>query len=132
MFTYDVSSDIGNVRLEVGDTCEGKGPMPNGGNFSDEEIEALLVREGNTGRVTAAALEILATRWASYVDITVGPHSERQSQASSAFAARAAALRKQHGYATDEANAFGTIATGFVRGDTLSSEYGRDVILVQT
>ena len=41
MFTYDVSSDAGMVRLDIGDTQEGCGPLPDKANFSDEEIDAL-------------------------------------------------------------------------------------------
>lgn len=43
--TYDISTDIGRVRLSVGDydiTTTGAGVKPNGDNFSDEELQVYL------------------------------------------------------------------------------------------
>jgi hypothetical protein len=66
-FTYDLTTDRGEVRLNLGDTQENAGPRPDKRNFSDDEIDHFIATEtdGNTA-ATALGFEILASEWTSY------------------------------------------------------------------
>jgi len=66
-FTYDLTTNRGVVRLNIGDTQENSGPRPDKRNFSDEEVDYLLSTETlGTTAASALAFEILATEWAAY------------------------------------------------------------------
>jgi len=87
-FTYDLSSsdptivDLSHVRLQIGDTTENDGVLPDGGNFTDEEIIYSLGENDGDVQATVSALSgVLARRWAAAVDVTVGPRREALSQA---------------------------------------------------
>lgn len=97
-FTYDLSTPIGQVRLHIGDMVSGAGVLPDGRNFSDEEIAYVLVNEGNSimGAV-AACCEILANAWASVASVTVGPRREELSHVSEMYHRRAVELRLRYG-----------------------------------
>jgi hypothetical protein len=71
-FTYDLTTNRGVVRLNLGDTVENAGPRPDKRNFSDVEIDYLITTE-TAGNAAAAALgfETLASEWAAY---TVSEH----------------------------------------------------------
>lgn len=45
-FTYDTTTDIGKIRLKIGDTVDGDGVKPAGGNFTDAEIQVFLDEGG--------------------------------------------------------------------------------------
>jgi hypothetical protein len=93
-FTYDLSTNVGMVRIALGDSTEGSGVRPDGTNLSDEELTHFLTLEGNdVDRATARACEVLATQWAGYADLTVGPRSEKLSQIAARYAERAKGLR---------------------------------------
>lgn len=66
-FTYDLTTDRGVVRFNLGDTVENAGPRPDKRNFSDAEIDYLIATE-TLGNTAAAALgfETLASEWAAY------------------------------------------------------------------
>ena len=98
-FTYDLSTDIGKLRLEIGDANpdEGKGVKPDGGYITDEELQVLLDRETTVGRAAAATCEVLARMYARFVDLSVGPRRESASQASQAYLTQARELRAQYG-----------------------------------
>ena len=66
-FTYDLTTNRGVVRLNLGDTVENSGPRPDKRNFTDAEIDYLIATEtaGNTA-ATALGFEILASEWAAY------------------------------------------------------------------
>ncbi len=95
-FTYDLSTDVGLVRLELGDTAQ-PGIKPDGGNLSDEEIALWLGREGSVMRAVAAACEALSRSWAAVASISIGPRKEDLGNVSKTWADRAASLRSQHG-----------------------------------
>ena len=78
-FTYDLSTNVGKIRLELGDTIQNSGIRPNNGNLSDEELQYWVSREGHVMRAVAAACEALARMWSSSTTISVGPHSETLS-----------------------------------------------------
>jgi len=116
-FTYEISNDIGKVRLYIGDVTEGTGVRVNGNNFSDEELALLLTQEdSNWRRACAAACEILAVEWAGVADVTVGPRKETLSGVSKRYAALAASFRSQYG-GGGEGTAF---AVGLKREDGYS------------
>ncbi len=97
-FTYDISTNVGQVRFELGDDTEDSGVKPDGSNLSDEEINILLTREDSTVmRAVAAACEALARMYARFVDLSVGPRREALNQASAAYAERAKELRDEYG-----------------------------------
>ena len=66
-FTYDLTTNRGIVRFNLGDTVENAGPRPDKRNFTDAEIDYLIATEtdGNTA-ATALGFETLASEWASY------------------------------------------------------------------
>lgn len=66
-FTYDLTTDRGIVRFNIGDTMENAGPRPDKRNFTDAEIDYLIATEidGNTA-ASALGFETLASEWASY------------------------------------------------------------------
>lgn len=66
-FTYDLTTNRGIVRFNLGDTVQNAGPRPDKRNFTDAEIDYLIATEtdGNTA-ATALGLEILASEWAAY------------------------------------------------------------------
>lgn len=66
-FTYDLTTDRGKVRLNLGDTVENTGPRPDKRNFTDAEIDHFIdtETEGNNA-ATASGFETLSSEWASY------------------------------------------------------------------
>lgn len=79
---------IARVRLEIGDTTEGAGVLPDGSNFSNEEIAVYLTTyASDVPQAVNALAGVLARRWATVADVTVGPRSESLSQVSKAWAA---------------------------------------------
>lgn len=89
MFTYVLDALVGttfqtiaHVRLQLGDTVEDEGVFPDGKNLSDEEIQFVLDQnDGNVHETVAELARIVARRWASVVDVSVGPRREMLSQA---------------------------------------------------
>jgi hypothetical protein len=103
-FTYTLTTDLGKVRLEIGDTTSGAGVRPDGSNFSDAEVQYFLDEEGSVAGAVARACEVLATLWATVANLTVGPRREELGAVAQRYAERAAALRSgetvQAGYVT--------------------------------
>lgn len=102
-FSYNLETEVGQVRLELGDETENTGVKPNGANFQDAEIEYFLDQyTGETYKVqlaTAAACEALARQWARQsgsLAVGSGEYSETFKQAE-AYQARADALRNAYG-----------------------------------
>lgn len=62
-FTYDLSTDVGKVRLDINDKVESSAI------FSDEEIEAVLEQEISIKRSSVRLLLILANDKARLVQI---------------------------------------------------------------
>lgn len=66
-FTYDLTTDRGVVRFNIGDTVENAGPRPDKRNFSDAEIDYLIATEtAGTTAATALGFETLASEWGAY------------------------------------------------------------------
>lgn len=106
--TFDLTNEIAPIyrrsqlRLLTGDTSDGDGPRPNGGNFQDDELDVFLVLEAdNMNRAAARIFEVLAAEWSRYAgSYRLGPESEEARQAE-AFAARAAEWRSLYGFTVD-------------------------------
>lgn len=84
-FTYlgDLSTDLDEVRFTVGDTVENSGVKPGTGsatNFTDEEINGLLTREGSVTRAIGKIYQVLAAMWTRFVDSKIGPRDEKLSK----------------------------------------------------
>lgn len=75
MFTYDVSTNAGKVRLRIADTSSS---LP---QFQDAEIEAFLSMEGTVLRAAAAALETIAVNEALIQKRIVALHLETDGPA---------------------------------------------------
>jgi len=90
MFTYDLSTDVGQIRMLVPDTdhtthC-----------FEDDEVQAALTIEGSTQLAAALLLEIMARDRAKIaVRISRGGVSEDLSQVAKELLAQARAIREQ-------------------------------------
>lgn len=100
-FTYTLATNVGDIRLEIGDSVEDDGVRPNGRNFSDEELTQLYAEEGTIGRTAARCAEILTKEWASRpTEWKLGPQGEKVS-ASEYWKAEASRLRNLHGFTDD-------------------------------
>lgn len=104
-FSYDPDTDIGVIRLELGDTTIGTGVKPDSGNLSNEELQVWLDREGDVMRAVAAACEALARMWSGVADVSIGPRSESLGRVADQWRNRAQELRKTHGYGDEAATA---------------------------
>ncbi len=77
LFTYDLATNIGQVRLHLGDTRKDVGPRPGKFNFSDEEITYLLTVGISVNGAVVEGLVTLSNEWASVeslhreVDVTI-------------------------------------------------------------
>lgn len=128
-FTYTLDSPdattaaVARVRLEIGDSVSGAGVLPDGSNLSDEEITIYLVQHENDVALTVSALAgVLARRWATQADVTVGPRSEKLSQVAQAWERQAAATTGSAGGA-----ALGSFALQPVRVDGFSERAGEAI-----
>lgn len=111
-FTYDLTSNIGKIRLLIGDTVVNVGVKPDGTNYSDEEIQVFLDRNGNDADIAAAELlENLARMWSLEPDVKMGPVTESRSDVAENLMTQAEKLRGQTG---GDSTAF---SVGFVRDD---------------
>lgn len=110
-FTYDttLATDLALIRFQIQDTAASpSGIKPLGGNFTDEEINAMLAIEGTVNRTIARMYEVLSVAWANYVDTKIGPRDEKLSQVAARYAALAKQWRDDYGYGAT------TLSTGFV------------------
>jgi hypothetical protein len=120
-FTYNLATDTGKVRLEVGDVTNGAGVRPDGSNLEDEELAVWLTREGSVMRAAAAACEALSRQWAAVANTSSGPLREDSGEVAGKWAHRAKELRDAYGHG--DANAIaGVIAGGFTREDPAGDE----------
>lgn len=130
--TYNpaLSTNRDKVRFHIRDTTSGSGPLPSGGNFSDQEIDGMITIEGSWQRAVAGLCETLAMEYARLVETWVGPRKETLSDIAKAFEVRAKALRAQHGYPGGGAYTVGVTRVDGYSDDVTSddvdatSEYG--------
>jgi hypothetical protein len=84
--TYNLSTDIGKIRLIIQDTA--------GAKFSDEELQVFLDSEGSVNLAAAAALESWAAYLSDYADSErIGDYSYTKKSVSNKLAL-AARLRE--------------------------------------
>lgn len=80
------------VRLLIGDT------VAKSALFQDAEIEYFLTKTSDEpAQAAIMALDVLATRFANQVDISLGKLSISNAERSRAYADRAATMRKKFG-----------------------------------
>lgn len=93
-FTYNVSTALGQLRLEIGDTVSGAGPRPDGTNYSDEELNVVLTpiiaAGGGYGLAVARVLRRLANEYSHYADVTIGEFSMRYAAVAENYRRQAA------------------------------------------
>jgi len=124
-FTTLLTTDIGKVRLELGDRVEGAGVKPDGANLTDEEIQVWIDREGSVMTAAAAACEVLARMWSTVANLSLGPRSESLGDVAKAWQARGKELREQYGGA-GAGMGFAIAASrndGYAANETLPTEY---------
>lgn len=115
-FTYNLSTNLGKVRLAIGDTVNGSGPRPNGANYSDEEINVYLspvIAAGyGYGRAVVQLLRLLANEWAGKANVSIGDYSAQYAAVADNYRRAAAEWERM----TDAAGALtaGGISTGGV------------------
>jgi len=120
-FTYDLTTNIGKIRLAIGDSKYQQGVRPDNCNFSNEEITAILTDASNDVNVASAVLmEILSREWALLCDITLGPRKEAYSQVSKRYTELAKQMRDAVG-----GNVL-SVTTGFKRDDEYQYLFGED------
>jgi hypothetical protein len=90
--TYDVTTDVGKVRLAIGDTACATAQL------SDEEIEALLGLVDTWQEAALRAIDTLIAKYAmtSY-DVRLGPRAESLSQRIENLKALKAYLAQSYG-----------------------------------
>jgi hypothetical protein len=96
-FTYDITTDVGKLRLAIGDTLLLQGPRPSRANYSDAEIQYFLDTEASIGRASVMAFDSLAAEWSSFTNITLGPRREEFAKIAEAYSKRADKARTQFG-----------------------------------
>lgn len=121
-WTSDITTDIGLIRMEMGDDTLGTGVLPDGSNLSDEQLQIYLDREGTVMRAVAGICEMLATRWSAMADLQVGPRRESLSQVSAMYARRAESLRERYGE-PDDASGATAWSVGWAREDGYADAY---------
>jgi hypothetical protein len=96
-FSYSLTTDVGQLRLMVGDTLSSQGPRPSQRNFADEELEFFLSPADGLGRASVRVFETLAAEWSSFANITLGPRKEEFAGIAENYRKRAASTREQYG-----------------------------------
>jgi hypothetical protein len=99
MFTYVLTTDVGSLRLRIGDTVENNGPRPYEGaasNFSDEELQHFLTLQGSVASAVTQMFYVLAAEWSAYTNITIGPRREEFAKIADQYAKRAQASKEEN------------------------------------
>lgn len=125
-FSYDLSTDIGEVRLMLGDYTEGNGVRPDGSNFSDEELQVFLDHEDEiVERAVARGCEALAAEYARHAGFTsVGPRKHQLSDRAKMFSEMATRYRKTYGVTPAGGSAARAGVMHPARRDGYSERYG--------
>lgn len=100
-FTYDLTTAVGQIRLEIGDTSSAtdEGIKPNGTNFSDEELTHFYTAESSNLLAAAArACEVLARMWVrAGKSVTIRGYRIDTTKKAEDLLDQARELRKQSG-----------------------------------
>ncbi len=124
--TIDLTTQIGQVRLEIGDDddTDGHGKRPDGRNLSDQAINLWLTRAGlfQSGDsqvllAAAYACEQLARDWSTISNISAPSRSEAAGDVAAKWRERARELRHQ------AAGGGGGLRVRSLRATPVTSEY---------
>lgn len=92
-YTAGSSTDRNRIRFAINDTVSGAGPKPDGGNFSDAEIDLLIADASAAGQtwrsVVGRLLRFLANQYA------IAARAESIGSVSQNLSGTAAELRRQ-------------------------------------
>lgn len=72
--TYDLSTDVGKLRLAIADTDV------TDAEFSDEELDVLIAQGGSWQQGAILAVDVLIARYSKQVSFTLGPRREELGQ----------------------------------------------------
>lgn len=125
-FTYvgTLATDLDKVRFEIGDRIPGVGLRPDGSNFIDEEINAVVSAEGTWGRGAARLCEVLANEWTNEAG------SQRDGDQSRDYTKRAELWRQRAKDLRDQYGGGGSTAASVsvTRVDAYSSDIASDEV----
>lgn len=93
----DLTSPIGEIRVLIGDTIEGEGVKPGGGNFSDDELAYFLAQGGSVRIGAALACESLAWQWNVHPDFAADGLQVKRNQVAQGWWRAALRFRQQSG-----------------------------------
>ena len=99
-FTYTdtLLTDRDRIRFYLQDVVTGSGPKPSDGNFTDNEVAALVTVEGSWQRAVAAGFETLASAWRRYPNFKADGLTLSRSDIADGYAEQALEWRRRHGY----------------------------------
>ena len=127
-FTYlgTLATDLDQVRFAIQDKVLQAGPLPDQGNFSDEELAGLISREGDWTRAVAAAFEALEAAWSTHADLQVGQRREAYSQIAARYGSLADKWRRDHGHSSTRALAVIPVRSDGYSGDDNDARGGSE------
>lgn len=126
-FTYAIATDLGKLRLAIGDETTGQGVKPSGANFTDEELQVFLAAIPSGGTWRNAVAPVLRTLANQYAVAARSTSSQGVSENLTATAAelRAAAAAYEDNITADGQNRAG-VTTGTVTWAGLTYAVGDD------
>lgn len=96
MFSYDINTDLGKLRLAIGDTKPGHGIRPGNCNFSNEELQSIMDGYPTWEDAVSPIFHLLSTEWLTQADsISFAGYSRKSENKANAFRKQAAAWEKQ-------------------------------------
>lgn len=97
-YTDTLLTDRDRIRFYLQDVTDGSGPKPSDGNFTDNEVAALVTVEGSWQRAVAAGFETLASAWRRYPNFKADGLTLSRSDIADGYAKQALEWRQRHGY----------------------------------
>ena len=121
--TTSLTTDLGKLRLELADdnAAAGLGVLPDGGNYTDAQLQVFLDREGSVMGALAAACENLHMRYLLDANQNEGQRRDDGRGTALRYASQARQLRRQYG---GPARVY---AGGVIRQDAYSEDAPTDV-----
>jgi hypothetical protein len=96
MFTYDPATDLGKLRLAIGDTDQTNGVRPNGKAFSDEELNLFLQQATDWQHAVSEVLRTLANQYASQIGVErFGAYSRSNEKRANELSKQAATWERE-------------------------------------
>lgn len=97
-FSYStaLTTSRDKVRFFIGDTTVNSGPKPSGGNFTDQEIDAVVTMEGSWHKAAALLLRTLASLWMNEATtVKIGPYSVTYTDRAKMYEQKAAEVESK-------------------------------------